>query len=177
MKQLLLLRHAKSSWADDALADRQRPLAARGAQAATRMGEELAARGLLPDRILCSPAVRTRETLAQLKPSLAAATPVEFVEDLYDPPEADYLGIIHDYGGSADRLLVIGHNPHTHATALTLVGDGDRGERARLVVKFPTAGLAVLAFDDNSWAGIAPASGRLEAFVRPKDLMPDADDD
>lgn len=177
MKQLLLLRHAKSSWASDDLADRQRPLAPRGEQAATRMGEEMAARGLLPDRILCSPAVRTRATLDRLQPNLLAETPVDFVEDLYDAPESTYLGIIHDYGGDAGRLLVIGHNPLTQATALTLTGDGDRRQRTELMLKFPTAGLAVLAFGDGPWAEIAPGSARLEAFLRPKDLMPGPHDD
>ena len=175
MKQLLLLRHAKSSWGSDDLPDRQRPLAPRGEEAGTRMGEAMAERGLLPDRILCSPAVRTRQTLERLKPSLAAATPVEFVEDLYDAPESTYLGIIHDHGGDAGRLLVIGHNPHTHATAVVLSGDGDRRERSQLMLKFPTAGLAVLAFDDGPWTDIAPGSGRLETFLRPRDLMPGAD--
>lgn len=177
MKHLLLLRHAKSSWGDENLPDRERPLSPRGETAAERMGEAIAGRGLLPDHVLCSPALRTRQTLARLEPQFVPGTRIDFIEDLYSGDERTYAGIIQRAAGDAARLLVIGHNPRTQATAVALVGKGERAERIRLAAKYPTAALAVIAFEDGPWNRIAAGSGRLEAFVTPRDLDPTADDD
>ncbi len=70
MSRLLLLRHAKSDWGEAGLQDFDRPLAPRGQRAAADMAKAISAAGMLPDRILCSPARRTRETLAALRPYL-----------------------------------------------------------------------------------------------------------
>ncbi len=177
MRHLLLLRHAKSSWASDGIADRDRPLAPRGARDAANMAKAIADRGLLPDRILCSTARRTRETLAALHPYLAAETEAVLVEDIYSSPAHDYAGIIADSGDDASRLLVIGHNPRIHATAVALTGKGDKADRTRLAAKFPTGALAVIAFSDGGWEDIRAGAGRLETLVTPRDLDGEADDD
>ena len=75
MRELLLLRHAKSSWDDRSLADRDRPLAPRGERAAPAMARWMAGEGLLPDRVLCSPAVRTWRRTTSSAASSAASTP------------------------------------------------------------------------------------------------------
>jgi phosphohistidine phosphatase len=173
VKRLILLRHFKSSWHEPGLADHDRPLAERGQRDAALMAEAMVARGLTPDLILCSPARRTRETLAALEPGLGNGREVVFVEALYSGPEVDYRRIIAAQGGGAGRLLVIGHNPRIHATALALVGDGDKGARAHLAHKYPTGALAVIEFDADTWPDIADASGQLVAFIRPHDLAPE----
>jgi phosphohistidine phosphatase len=146
--------------------DRDRPLAPRGRHAAERMALKIAEPNLLPDRILCSPARRTRETLAALLPHLAGEIEVAIADDLYEP-QADYRRAIAAHRGTAERLLVIGHNPATQATALALVG---KSASAELAAKYPTAALAVIDFEAAGWAGLKAGSGRLVAFIRPRDL-------
>ena len=170
MRRLLLLRHAKSAWGATSLPDRERSLALRGRRAAALIGAEIARRSLRPDRILCSPAERTRETLAALLPHLAEPTETEFVEGLYEPPAGNYRDVIAAHGGNAATLLVIGHNPAIQATAVSLIGAGERALQSDVALKFPTAALAVIAFDDTAWAQIRPGTGELVAFLRPRDL-------
>jgi phosphohistidine phosphatase len=146
--------------------DRDRPLAPRGRRAAERMALRIAEPDLLPDRILCSPARRTRETLAALLPHLAGEVEVAVPDDLYEE-EADYRPAIAAHRAAAERLLVIGHNPAIQATALALVG---RRASAELAAKFPTAALAVIDFDGEGWTRMRAGSGRLVAFIRPRDL-------
>lgn len=170
MKRLLLLRHFKSSWAEPGLADRDRALELRGQRDAVNMAETMVARDLTPDRILCSPARRTRDTLALLQERIRCDCPIDFLEELYSGPELDYRRIIANTGGDADRLMVIGHNPRIHVTALELIGSGRRGDQEHIEAKYPTGALAVIEFDAQSWHGITEDSGRLVAFVRPRDV-------
>ena len=170
MKRLILLRHFKSSWAEPGLADRDRALAPRGQRDAIAMAETMLARDLTPDRILCSPARRTRDTLALLEEHNRCGCPIDFLEDLYSGPELDYRRIIAAKGGNADRLMVIGHNPKIHVTAVELIGGGRREDMEHLEAKYPTGALAAIEFDSDSWHGITEDSGRLTAFIRPRDV-------
>lgn len=162
------------------MADHDRPLAPRGRRAAERMAEVIAGRSdLLPDRILCSPARRTRETLAPLSARIGDASRSLILDELYEPAAGDYRHVIAAHGGSAHQLLVIGHNPTIQATALgliDLVGSADDQTVRQIAAKFPTAALAVIDFDTRIWGEIQPKSGRLEAFIRPRDLEADDDD-
>jgi phosphohistidine phosphatase len=169
MKRLMLLRHFKSSWAEAGLADRDRALAPRGQRDAVAMAETMIARDLAPDRILCSPARRTRETLAQMQEYLHCDCPIDFLEELYSGSETGYRGIIAARGGDADRLMVIGHNPRIHVTAVELIGSGRRADQENLAAKYPTGALAVIEFDIDGWHAITEDSGQLTAFIRPRD--------
>jgi phosphohistidine phosphatase len=142
------------------------------------MAQEMSSRGLLPDRILCSPARRTGETLAALLPHLPKSVDLQLIEDLYEAP-GDYRAPIAHHGGDAACLLVIGHNPAIHATAVELIGSADKKSIADIVSKYPTGALAVIDFTDR-WADIRAGGGRLSAFIRPHDVTDDpgaADDD
>jgi phosphohistidine phosphatase len=153
------------------MADHDRPLAPRGRRAAKSMAAVIAARAdLLPDRILCSPTRRTRETLRPLLAQLAESTQVSIADELYEPVAGDYRDVIAARGGSARHLLVIGHNPAIHVTALNLIASAGDKTASELAAKFPTAALAVIDFDTRNWGRIRPKSGRLVAFIRPRDL-------
>ncbi|MER9405067.1 histidine phosphatase family protein [Mesorhizobium caraganae] len=170
MKQLLLLRHAKSSWDDPALADFDRPLAPRGLKAASLMGRELARRDWLPDLALVSPALRTRETWRLVSAELPARVPVEFAEGLFDATAGDILAEVQQAIASAGCLLVLGHNPGLEDFARRLAGPrSDSGTLRKLEEKFPTGALARFVVDDN-WADLAFGTVRLTHCVRPKDL-------
>ena len=163
MLRLILVRHAKSAWDDPGLADVDRPLARRGLEAAAWIGDTLAQRGLLPERIVCSTSRRTRETLELALVRMPAnwATDVVWSEAVYELRDHDYLGLIAEQGGSAKVLMVIGHNSATERTCQALVGPGDTMD------SFPTGGIAVMDLEASAWSSVAPGSGRLIHFLRP----------
>jgi phosphohistidine phosphatase len=156
------------------MTDRDRPLAPRGRRAAERMAAEMEHAGLLPDRILCSPSRRTRETLAPFLQVLAEKVPVTILEELYDSGPDQYRATIAANAGNALSLLVIGHNPAIQALAATSIGAARKTDAAQLAAKFPTGALAVIEFDAATWPDLSPKSGRLEMFLRPRDLDDDS---
>jgi phosphohistidine phosphatase len=170
MRRLILLRHAKSDW-PDGVADPDRPLAPRGQEAAPKMAAYLAAQGLLPDRVLVSPARRTQETWALVAESVPARA--ETVPEIYEAPPERILAAIRRAPEEAGTLLVVGHNPGIGELAAALVGEGPRKLRARAAGEFPTAAFAVIDFEGESWAALEPGTGRLERFVRPRDIDPE----
>lgn len=176
MRRLLLLRHAKSSWAEEGLSDFDRPLETRGRRAAEWIGENIASAGLAPAAILCSAARRTRETLAGLLPHLSGEPRIRLSRRLYDEASGDYADTIAELGGGAPSLMVVGHNPAIAETLALLAGKGDRTLLRKLAAKYPTAGLAILDFDIDDWTGIEAKSGRLSGFIDPR-TMPGAEPD
>jgi phosphohistidine phosphatase len=177
MRRLLLLRHAKSSWAEPGLSDRERRLSERGRRAAELIAAAIEARGLLPDRVLCSPAKRARETLAALTPRLGDRVEVAIVDALYEPAPPDYADVIAEHGDGARKLLVVGHNPAMQRTALVLMGPGEGKLQSEIAAKFPAGGLAVLDFKIGSWAELRPNSGQPSAFITPRGLARAEDGD
>ena len=161
MPRLLLLRHAKSSWDDHRLADINRPLAPRGHRAAQLIAEAIEERGFRPDRILCSPALRTRETLAALVAHLGEEDiEIEITHALYEPHSGDYRGVIAEQGDAAGTLLVIGHNPAIQATAVQLADGRRYPDRRRNRGEIPDRGARRPRFPG---AGLVEASGRVRA--------------
>lgn len=169
MRRLMLLRHAKSSWNDQALRDFDRPLNARGRAAAPIMAAWMASNGCIPNHVLCSTAQRTRETLAACVPHFAEPLGVTLLDELYDAEAEDVLGIIRVHG-AGDNLLVIGHNPGIQECAADLIGDGDDTLVGGLESQFPTGALAVIDVDIADWSLLEPDGGQLVSFVRPRDL-------
>ena len=168
MKQLLLLRHAKSSWEDPDLDDFDRPLAERGLKAARLMGRELASREWLPELALVSPALRTRDTWRVVAAELPVHPRVAFAEALYDASPADILSQIRKADSPSGCLVVIGHNPGLEDLAKQLAAPASEAKaRKRLEERFPTAALARFVFEGD-WSGLS--SARLTHCLRPKDL-------
>ena len=168
-RQLLLLRHAKAV-IGEGLEDFDRPLAERGEKASKVIGRYMAENRLVPDLVLCSPARRTTQTW-EIAARELPATEVQLVEDLYDfGSGGELLAVIRALGGTARRLLLVTHNPATQNLALALAGSGDKALRRQMLDKYPTAGLAVLAFPGPDWSTTAEGEGHLDAFIRPRDL-------
>ncbi len=168
--RLLLLRHAKSDWGQPGLADIDRPLNARGKAAAVVMGRYLQENGLLPSRVLCSTAQRTRETLARILPLMHQEMRIDIMPELYSQSEDTYVSLIRTFGGRAPTLMLIGHNPATELTATSQSGTANPEAMADLEEKYPTAALAVIDFDIADWSELKPGTGHLERFVKPRDL-------
>lgn len=167
MRELLLFRHAKSSWDDSRLTDKERPLTERGRIAATEMARSLAGLALVPDLILCSGATRAQQTLDLAIAEWSPAPEARRVDALYGVMDSDYLAIIAREGGTARRLMLVGHNPAMQETALVLAGSGEPGLVAQVARKFPTAAIAVLMFELDDWSAITAGSGRFDALLRP----------
>jgi phosphohistidine phosphatase len=162
-KQLLLLRHAKSSWDDAQLDDQDRPLAPRGRRAAKKVATYMRREGIVPDLVLCSPAAWARQTFELL--GLGPKAEVRFDDGLYGASAGELLARLRKLDDTAGSVLVIGHNPGIEDLAAALVGGGQEpGE------KFPTAALADLRASISAWAELGPGVARRHAFVLPRSL-------
>lgn len=174
MLNLMLLRHAKSSSADAGQADSDRPLNDRGKRAAVAMGRYMASNALAPQLVLCSPARRARETWGLVAGELKAVPAVLIAAEIYDFGDGKgLLECLRHKTGTAQSVLLAGHNPSIDGLAQNLIGTGSRKLRERLEEKYPTAALAVISFDLDNWGSLAPGSGTLLRFVRPADIIDD----
>ncbi|MEM9027545.1 MAG: histidine phosphatase family protein [Pseudomonadota bacterium] len=171
MRDLILYRHAKSSWDDLDLDDFERPLSPRGAKAAPRMGNWLSAQRLIPDCVLCSTSVRTRATLMLSLNEMEAVKPKLVFEDaLYLANPSVLLNHIRAVSDDARCCMVLGHNPGLHALALELTGQGRKRDITQLAIKFPTAAIAHLRFEGESWSSVQAACGQLVQYVTPRTI-------
>ncbi|WP_034263465.1 SixA phosphatase family protein [Actinospica robiniae] len=167
-RTLVLLRHAKSDWPAD-VPDHERPLADRGRRDAPAMGRWLREAGFRPDHVLCSTALRTRQTWELVKGELAGTPPTTFEPRVYGATALELLDVIASAPAEAGTTLVIGHNPGLEILALTLSGEVAGRENDHLREKFPTASVAVFAWSGR-WDQLAAGSARLVHFVTPHDL-------
>lgn len=171
MKRLILLRHAKSSWDDPVERDFDRPLNAKGKRAAATMGEHMQEEGVLFDSAIASPAVRVVETLESVARGYGEAIEPEWDRRVYLASNMTLLDIVHETDDSIGSLLLAGHNSGLEDLILLLVPDSkDDMARAEIEEKFPTCSLAEMEFDVESWEDLAPGTGKLLRFVRPRDL-------
>lgn len=172
MRQLLLLRHAKSSWEEQDSPDHARPLNRRGLQAAAAMRTAMGGLGLAPDVVLVSTSRRTVQTLEALEPW--DDTPlVDRLDSLYLASASTMLKAIQEVGATARSVMVIGHNPGVHDLAMLLVGaqaaSFDNPDTRRLAEGFPTAALAEFTVT-VPWQALDEGGGRLARFLCPRDL-------
>ena len=161
MKTLLLLRHAKSSWGDSSLADFDRPLAPRGLKDAPRMGRALKAQGVVPDLIISSPAVRAKETVEAVVAAAGLSVSPEFDQNIYEASTAELMKLVRSISDSKSCALLVGHNPGFENLLSRLTGDSE---------SMPTAALACMEFQIDSWNNIEEGEGKLAWFLTPKTL-------
>jgi len=162
MKELILMRHAKSDWHSAGLRDHARPLNARGRRSATALGNWLRAQGLIPDQILCSSAIRTQETCQRLKLPLAP----DLHDALYLAEAPQMLRVLR--GATGARVLMLGHNPGIAEFAARLVATPPAHERFD---DYPTGATLVVRFDIAGWADLTPGTGAVRRFVIPRELI------
>jgi len=172
MRQLLLLRHAKSSWDERDTPDHERPLNRRGTLAAAAMRAAMVGLNLAPDLVLVSTARRTVQTFEAMAP-WAESPLVDMLESLYLAPAPTILKLIQEVGPTTRALLVVGHNPGLHDLAMTLVGAHaaafDNPDIRRLAEGFPSGALAEFTVA-GPWAALDEGGGRLTRFLCPRDL-------
>lgn len=143
MKTLLILRHAKSSWKDDDLADHDRPLNKRGKSDAPRMGELVRREELQPELILTSSALRARTTAELVLESSGCDAELVVSRDLYAHYPEAYLDVLVDVDDCYDVVMIVGHNPGVEELVELLTGQWER---------MPTAALVKITLPINSWS-------------------------
>jgi phosphohistidine phosphatase len=148
--------------------DVDRPLAPRGARAADRMRDYLDAEGIRPDMVLCSSALRTRETLGRILAGLGPELTVWIEPSVYSFEADQLLDRLREVPADVGSVMLIGHNPAMQELASMLAAEGERLDDLRK--GFPTAALAELNVPVDSWDQLTPGSGRLERFVVPREI-------
>lgn len=152
-REVILLRHAHAESAQPGQPDAERPLSARGVEEALAAGRWLRDKAALPARILCSPALRARQTLEHALGTVTAASEPR----IYEASAGELIALIDDHADAA-RLLLVGHNPGFE-TLVALLATGQSGDFRGV----PPGGIAWFEID-----GVAePGAGRLEAFWSP----------
>ena len=160
-KRITLLRHAKSSWKDASLADRDRPLNRRGNKSAPDMGKRLAELGVRPSLLLTSPAKRARETARLIARELNY--PLEFIQsesDLYLATPETILQVVARQDNGFNDVMLFGHNPGITELANRL---GHRN-----IDNVPTCGMVGIELDVKEWTEIVAADGKTVFFDYPK---------
>jgi phosphohistidine phosphatase len=161
MRTIMLLRHAKSSWKDAAVADHDRPLSGRGRRDAPRVGRHIAEAGLVPDYVLCSTALRARQTLAAAQAEWAEDVPGAALAELYPTDPDTCVDLLHALPDDVERVLVVGHNPGLEELLAELTGHAEA---------LPTAALAVVTVAMPHWSGLSEAPpGTLAQLWRPRE--------
>lgn len=163
----MLLRHAKSDWPD--VPDRDRPLAKRGQRDAPVIGRWLHDHGYQPEIVICSAALRTRQTWDLVAPELGGSPSVTFEPRAYAASAITLLYLVRELPAACRAALLIGHNPGVSELASNLLeaaGDETPGSPG---LRFPTAAAAILEFDGD-WADLSLAQARLLAYTSPGDL-------
>ncbi len=171
---LTLFRHAKSGWNDPVARDFDRPLNARGEKAAVLMGTWMKREGLTFDHVVASPAVRVIDTIDQFVKGTGDRIDAKWDRRIYLASSATLLDVLRDQSDEYKSVLMVGHNPGMEDLVFDIVPD-DGSSPLRDVVweKYPTAAIARMELDIDSWTKIDRKCGKLTHFIRPRDLDPE----
>jgi phosphohistidine phosphatase len=156
------MRHAKSSWDDASLADFERPLNARGEGAAAFMGKFMRKNSLEPAIIISSPAKRAKQTAKFAKEAGKFSCDLKFDERIYEASPRALLEVVGRIDDAHSSAMLVGHNPGIEGFIRLLTDK---------IEPMPTAALAIVEIDIDTWAKIADGGGRLNDVFRPKKLL------
>ena len=164
MKNLFLLRHAKSSWDNAVLGDFDRPLSKRGISNAIQLSEYIQKHSISFDFVLSSPSERTQSTLDLVLSSLDPIPTSNLKECIYHASASSLTQLITEQDDEINNLLIIGHNPGLHILTETLTNES--------IVKFPTCAFAKIT-NFNHWKDVDAGILTLESVITPKELNHD----
>ena len=157
-KKIYIIRHAKSSWKDSSLSDFDRPLNKRGKKDAPFMAELLRKKGIFFDKVVCSPANRTKTTAKILLQAINSHE-ILYDENIYEASYKDLLKIINSTDDKVKNLAIIGHNPSLNDICEHLC--------KCVIDNIPTCGCILMSFD-GKWRDVCQNSARIEFFEYPK---------
>lgn len=161
MKRLILMRHAKSSWDDPLVEDHDRPLNGRGRVSARVVGDWLKANKYVPDQVLSSTALRTRETFSRL----GFVCDTEFWKALYHAEPGVMMEVLRQARG--ETVLMLGHNPGIAWFAQNLLQVPPPHAR---FFDYPTCATLIAEFDVSEWSEIGGGGGTAVDFIIPREL-------
>lgn len=164
MKQILFVRHAKSSWADPLLKDKDRPLNGRGKRDAPVMAKRCFDMGLAIELIITSPAVRAALTAQQFYTQYTPDQGIMTVDNLYHGDVDDYEEALQLLDDNISQVAMFGHNPGLTELANTLYSD-------RYISNVPTCGVVVATADIEEWSDFDINKAELRDFLFPKQLV------
>jgi len=164
----MLLRHAKSSWADATMDDHDRPIQDKGRGRVANLAAWLDDRAIGCDLVLCSTALRTRQTLDVVLPVLGKPE-VRYEPSIYEADAQALLTLLRAVGEEHDRVLLIGHDPGLQLLAIQLAMTATGDALERLKRKYPTSAFSLLSIGEANWAALAPGMGHLAVFQVPQD--------
>ena len=161
-KRLVLIRHAKSSWANPLQSDFERPLNDRGQHDAPEMGERLKKAGVIPDRIIASTAKRAKQTAKHIAKGVDyPVESIEWHEDLYHCISAVFEEVILTVDDAVNTLFIVAHNPGISEFAASL-------DPSRTVNHMPTCAVVGIEIDAKRWSDLQTAGKRLFLYDTPK---------
>ncbi len=160
MPALYVLRHAKSDWTGPDTSDFERPLNKRGVKDVPRVGRALQRTGLLPQRVITSPAARALATAEGIAARLTPAPEVVPDERLYHAAPHALSAVVAEFGAGAECVMAVAHNPGMEEWIGMLCGGA--------AVRLPTGGLARVALEIRDWSELKGALGELEWLVTPR---------
>ncbi len=163
MKNLLIMRHAKSGWSDLTTSDFDRPLNKRGINDAPMMGKKLLEMGKKIDLIISSSANRAASTAQLISQSINYENEIQFERSFYLSDTDDTIFTLQQISDKYNTVLLIGHNPTLESLVYSLISDKNS-------IIMPTASVASIIFQIDQWQYIESNSGQLEWFIKPKDF-------
>jgi len=167
MPRLILLRHATAERAGPGESDHDRALTKGGKKESKAAGLVIAKQDGTIDLVLASDSRRTRETWEGVATEIDAKPQVRYLRSMFESP--DYLPTLKKEGRKAESILLIGHNPAMHGTAIEIASSLSGRDGGRLRSGFPKAALAMFDFD-GEWKSLRPGQMRLVAFIEPDEV-------
>ena len=164
-----MLRHAKSSWDDPTLADHDRPLSQRGRRSAQLLADHFSRAGIRPELVLCSSAVRARQTLTPISAAMGLEDRIQVDSGLFGATAEQLLARVRAIDRSVTSVLVIGHNPGLQDLAVDLAS-ADPKAATELGEKFPTGAMAVVLVDGDSWSDLSSERAHVASVIVPRQL-------
>lgn len=162
-RRLIIMRHAKSDWANSALSDHERPLNDRGRRVAPQMGKFFASQKMHPQAVIGSTATRVRETLSLLLAELPCEPQLFFEQSLYLATAETLVAHVRGLHDSWNETLLVGHNPGLSELVSHLAGKP---------IEMPTAAVAIFQSNASSWSdAVSSKSWQLTANWNPRELF------
>ena len=168
-KTLYILRHAKAQTGTATQEDFDRALTQSGMETAQRLGHHLAGEGLRPQLVLCSSAVRTRQTLDGVQDAFNPPLVVEYRDKIYNSSAGEMLSMFALLDESISSCMVVAHNPGIHQLAVKLAREGDDKTLDTLALKYPPCSLTIVE-SEGAWRDVAVSNSKLIAFLPPSSI-------
>ena len=169
MLRLYIMRHAKSSWAVPGARDFDRELNEWGIADLKKITNFIKKEEIRPDKILCSSAIRTRQTLGEIVDAFSNKPEIEYTERLYSSGLSEYIEIINNTK-NAKSIFLIGHNPMCGSMATSLPSSGNADDLEKIAYTYPTATVSIIDFDIDNWSNAAKGNGILQKAIFPSQI-------